>query len=429
MKLLLFIVLIFLVALVRRAQPEDINKINGGFDEFEVADSQISVEPLEGSAEDNDDDDDKNNGENYEDEDEDEYEDEDEDEDETRPTSGYWPTNRRWPGYECMLKAKTCFVNATECGEYLACYEEKTTCIQAEKKKQNPSMTRPPPKMICKTMFNECMERAGNDCFKKYMCYRKKGFCYRKRKHGHRKPSRHHGKHRHHHCPHHHHRFLTMNPEMFKCKMQWIGCFRKASNCSERLQCMYDFHDCMNRSHPTGPPPTMHPDEDEENMNENSRWNPKLVAKCKKEFKGCTENASSCPLKLRCFWRMKMCFKSHHRRPYGYKNKMTVMSITRIKNPYYQNFGGQRNKEMGSRFGQTGRQWGNRGMGSFGQNGRQWGNRGMGSFGQTGRQWGNRGMGSFGQTGRQWGNRGMGSRFGQTGSPWGKLRKLIRPYH
>ncbi|XP_031549341.1 uncharacterized protein LOC116286889 [Actinia tenebrosa] len=339
MKSLLFVVLLLLVALVR-AQPEDIdsgiNKINRDFDEFEDADAQISAEHLEGPA-DNDDDDDEDDDENDDDDDEN-------DEDETRPTTGYWPTKRRWLGKKCMLKAKKCFVNATDCEEYLACYENKTTCMEAEKKKQNPSITKTPSKMICKTMFNKCMERAGNDCFKKFMCYRRKGFCYRKRKQGHRKPSRHH-----HRRPHGRHRRPTMNPEMFKCKMQWKGCFKNANSCSERLQCIYDFHDCMNRSRPTGPPPTMNPDEDEENMNEYSRrWNLKLMAKCKKELKECTENASSCPLKLRCFWRMKMCFKSHHKRPHGYKNKMK-MSITKIKNPYYKKFGGQQNRGKDSR--------------------------------------------------------------------------------
>lgn len=64
-----------------------------------------------------------------------------------------------------------------------------------------------------------------------------------------------------------------------KCKMQWRVCFMRANNCTERLQCMYDFHECMNRSRPTGPPPTMSPDEDdEENMNVyKRRWNPELM--------------------------------------------------------------------------------------------------------------------------------------------------------
>lgn len=99
MKLLLFIALLVSVALVRAQETDDIDssdiseydELNGGLDESEDADSEISADPIEDPDEDIDD------------EDKDEDEDEGEIEIEILPTTGYRPTRKRWQGYKVLF--------------------------------------------------------------------------------------------------------------------------------------------------------------------------------------------------------------------------------------------------------------------------------------------------------------------------------------
>lgn len=92
-----------------------------------------------------------------------------------------------------------------------------------------------------------------------------------------------------------------------KCKRQWKYCVKKSKTCKEKLKCYWLAYRCIKKCKsysPTKPTYKMY----------KRKWNPDIMAKCKKGFNQCLNTTNStCPQEIGCFIGMKKCIMDGHR--------------------------------------------------------------------------------------------------------------------
>jgi len=92
-----------------------------------------------------------------------------------------------------------------------------------------------------------------------------------------------------------------------------------ARSCPDRLKCFWAAKKCMKKAWPkhntTTEPPTTprESDDDDDDERRRRRWDPKVIAECKAEFKECINSTDNCKKKIGCFFRMKRCVMERHR--------------------------------------------------------------------------------------------------------------------